>query len=89
MVSEPGALAARGHTSLQRDACKGGRLLGARKGLPPVASPAASRGDSAGSKGGRPLAGWMPTGKGSRRLRRGSNGGDSGADGVRGVRVSF
>ncbi|RWW55742.1 hypothetical protein BHE74_00037590 [Ensete ventricosum] len=46
-----------------------------------------SRGGGAGHKGGRPLARWLPTGKGSCCLRRGSSGGD--ADGARGVRASF
>ncbi|RWV89457.1 hypothetical protein GW17_00048389 [Ensete ventricosum] len=40
-----------------------------------------------GHKGGRPLAGWLPVGKGSPRLRRGTN--DSSTDGARGVRASF
>ncbi|RWV83061.1 hypothetical protein GW17_00055382, partial [Ensete ventricosum] len=65
-----GATVARGHNCLQR---------GARKGLPPAASPAASR------RGGRPLARWLPAGKGSHRLHRGC--GD--AEGERGVRASF
>ncbi|RRT72814.1 hypothetical protein B296_00016173 [Ensete ventricosum] len=62
--------------------CKGGwfqpRLRGqslakgscprhARKGLPPTASPAASRGDSVNRNGGRPLAGWLPTARGCHR----------------------
>ncbi|RZS12324.1 hypothetical protein BHM03_00043747 [Ensete ventricosum] len=70
--------AAREHTHIQRDA---------RKGLPPVASPTASRGDGTGNKGGRPFVGWLPAGNGSRRLRRGSS--SSGADGARGVRAFF
>ncbi|RRT31472.1 hypothetical protein B296_00058461 [Ensete ventricosum] len=48
---------------------------------------AASRGDDIDRRGGLPLAGWLPTGKGSRRLCRGNSSG--GADGVRGVRASF
>ncbi|RWV84054.1 hypothetical protein GW17_00054266 [Ensete ventricosum] len=48
------------------------RLRPARKGLPPTASPTANRGDIAGHRSGRPLAGRLPTAKGSRRLRRGS-----------------
>ncbi|RWV77187.1 hypothetical protein GW17_00062025 [Ensete ventricosum] len=44
------------------------------KGLPPAASPAASRGGGAGRKVGCPLAGRLPTAKGSRRLHRGSSG---------------
>ncbi|RWW61231.1 hypothetical protein BHE74_00031721 [Ensete ventricosum] len=46
----------------------------ARKGMLPAASPTSSRGDSAGRRGG-PLAGRLSTGKGNRRLRRGSDGG--------------
>ncbi|RRT46751.1 hypothetical protein B296_00024363 [Ensete ventricosum] len=46
----------------------------ARKALLPTASPIANRGDDAGHRGGRPLAG-LPVGKGSCCLRRGS--GDS------------
>ncbi|RRT41380.1 hypothetical protein B296_00049220, partial [Ensete ventricosum] len=46
-----GTAAARGHTHLKCSACKGGQLQGARKGLPPAASPAASRGDGTGRKG--------------------------------------
>ncbi|RWV78908.1 hypothetical protein GW17_00060037, partial [Ensete ventricosum] len=65
-----------------------GRLQGARKGLLPAASLVINRGDDASHRGGCPLAGWLPTGKGSRRLRRGS-GGDDDADGERGVRASF
>ncbi|RWV79601.1 hypothetical protein GW17_00059237 [Ensete ventricosum] len=42
---------------------------------PAAASPAASKGGGAGHMGGRPLAGRLPTAKGSRRLRRGSGGG--------------
>ncbi|RWW02438.1 hypothetical protein GW17_00034471 [Ensete ventricosum] len=49
-----------------------------------MASPATSKGDGVGRRGGRPLAGWLPIGKGSRRLRRGSSNG-GGADGARGV----
>ncbi|RZS27797.1 hypothetical protein BHM03_00061322 [Ensete ventricosum] len=63
---------AREHSRLQCDARKGGQLEGARKGLPPAASPVASGGGDAGRKGGYPLAGWLPAGKGNRRLRRGS-----------------
>ncbi|RZR92103.1 hypothetical protein BHM03_00020352 [Ensete ventricosum] len=40
---------------------------------------AAPRGSAHGAvdrRGGRPLAEWLPAGKGSRRLRRGNNGGD-------------
>ncbi|RWW03714.1 hypothetical protein GW17_00033104, partial [Ensete ventricosum] len=66
-----------GHTSLQRDARKGGRLQGARKGLLHVA----------GRRGCRPLARWLPAGKGSRCLCRGNSGDDK--DGARGVRASF
>ncbi|RZR75018.1 hypothetical protein BHM03_00047689 [Ensete ventricosum] len=42
----------------------------ASKGLPPAASPVASRGDNTGCRGGRPLAGRLPTAKGQRRRRR-------------------
>ncbi|RWV82448.1 hypothetical protein GW17_00056053, partial [Ensete ventricosum] len=38
--------------------------------------------------GGHPLAGRLPTGKGSRHLPKGSSGG-GGAEGTRGVRASF
>ncbi|RWV79072.1 hypothetical protein GW17_00059855 [Ensete ventricosum] len=86
-----GAAACRGgsceNTYLQRDACKGGRLQGARKGLPPVASPVANRGSNVGRRGGRLFAGWLPACKGSRWLR--SSGDDDDAYGARGVRVSF
>ncbi|RWW50598.1 hypothetical protein BHE74_00043134 [Ensete ventricosum] len=51
-----GATAARGHTRLQP---------GARKGLPPAANPVTNRGSGADRRGGRPLAGWLPAGKGS------------------------
>ncbi|RWW72236.1 hypothetical protein BHE74_00019975 [Ensete ventricosum] len=44
-------------------ACKGGPHGGA------------TRGSGAGRRGGRPLAGRLPTGKGSRRLHRGGDGG--------------
>ncbi|RZS22605.1 hypothetical protein BHM03_00055411 [Ensete ventricosum] len=44
------------------------------KGLPPAASPAASRGDCAGHKGGRHLAGRLSAAMGSRRLRKGIDG---------------
>ncbi|RWW43252.1 hypothetical protein BHE74_00051114 [Ensete ventricosum] len=47
---------------------------------------AANRGGGIGRRGGRPLAGWMPVGKGSHRLHRGSSGG---TDGARGIRASF
>ncbi|RRT36674.1 hypothetical protein B296_00026806, partial [Ensete ventricosum] len=67
-----GAAVTYGHTPLER---------GVRKGLPPAASPTASKGGGVGHKGGRPLAGWLPMGKGSRCLRRGSS---DNADGARG-----
>ncbi|RWV94094.1 hypothetical protein BHE74_00039191 [Ensete ventricosum] len=47
---------------------------GARKGLPPTASPTASKGDDAGRRGGHPLVGRLPVGKGS----------DDGTEGARG-----
>ncbi|RZR93701.1 hypothetical protein BHM03_00022256 [Ensete ventricosum] len=75
------------HSHLQRDACNGGRLLGARNGLLPAANTAVSRGGDASRKGGRPLTGRLPAGKGSRRVRRGSDG--DGVEGERGVRASF
>ncbi|RZR88758.1 hypothetical protein BHM03_00016378, partial [Ensete ventricosum] len=49
-----------------------------------MAIPTASKGDDASHKGGRPLAGRLPTGKGSRHLRRGSSGG-SGVEGKQGL----
>ncbi|RWW81042.1 hypothetical protein BHE74_00010592 [Ensete ventricosum] len=61
---------------------------GARKGLPPATNTVARRGGDASRRSGRPLAGRLPTGKGSRRLCRGS-GGSGGAKGERGVRASF
>ncbi|RZR88489.1 hypothetical protein BHM03_00016088 [Ensete ventricosum] len=79
-----GAIIARWHTRLHHDTHKGGQLQGTRKGMPPAASPTASRGGGIGHRVGRPLAGWLPAGKGSHRLRRGSNG-DDGADGAREV----
>ncbi|RWV99587.1 hypothetical protein GW17_00037500 [Ensete ventricosum] len=54
---------------------KGGRLQGAHKGLPPAGSEAPT--------------GWLPAIKGNRHLRRGSSGGDCGADGARRVMTSF
>ncbi|RRT32518.1 hypothetical protein B296_00056479, partial [Ensete ventricosum] len=66
---------------LQRDARKEGRLQGTCKGLPFVASTAASKGDGDNHRGGRPLAGRLLAGKGSRRLRRGN---DDDAEGERG-----
>ncbi|RWV92087.1 hypothetical protein GW17_00045576 [Ensete ventricosum] len=60
-----------GDSRLQRGARKGGRLQGARKGL----SSAANRGNGANRRGGCPLVGRLPAGKGSCRLRRGSGDG--------------
>ncbi|RWV99329.1 hypothetical protein GW17_00037768 [Ensete ventricosum] len=80
------------------DVCGNGRLRPARKGgscprghllveRRPQRGPAARCPQgAAGSRGGRPLAGWLPASKGSRRLRRGSSGG---VDGAIGVRASF
>ncbi|RZS28614.1 hypothetical protein BHM03_00062224 [Ensete ventricosum] len=51
--------------SRQRPACKR---------LPPAAGLATNRGGSASCRGGRPLAGQLSAAKGSRRLRRGSDG---------------
>ncbi|RWV78747.1 hypothetical protein GW17_00060231, partial [Ensete ventricosum] len=83
-----GKPARRGGSRLQRGARKGGRLQGARKGLPPAASSTANRGDGANRRGGRPLVGQLPAGKGNRRLRRGSSDGCD-TKGERGVRASF
>ncbi|RRT44882.1 hypothetical protein B296_00050303 [Ensete ventricosum] len=88
-ASLAGVAVTRGHTRLQRGARKGSRLQSTRKGLPPAASLVANRGGGIGRSGGRPLAGWLPTGKGSHRLRRGSNDDDGSADGAIGVRASF
>ncbi|RWV85268.1 hypothetical protein GW17_00052952 [Ensete ventricosum] len=74
---------ARGGSSTQGRRLRA-KPAGARKGLPLAASHAASRGGGVGRKGGRPLAGWLPAGKGSRRLRRGSSDDDGSADGARG-----
>ncbi|KAJ8485199.1 hypothetical protein OPV22_017684 [Ensete ventricosum] len=54
-----GVAVARGHTCLQCSTLKGGRVYGVRKGLPPVASPTASRGGDVDRRGGHPLAGWL------------------------------
>ncbi|RWW30959.1 hypothetical protein GW17_00004445 [Ensete ventricosum] len=62
---------------------RGGHQQPARKGLPPMARATASWGNGAGRQGGRPLARQLPAGKGSRRLRRGDNGGAEVARGVR------
>ncbi|RWV83191.1 hypothetical protein GW17_00055240 [Ensete ventricosum] len=80
---------ARGDSRLQCYARKGGWLQGTHKGLPLATSPAASRADSAGRRGGRPLAGWLSVGKGSRHLHRGSSSDSDDTDGARGVRASF
>ncbi|RWW43167.1 hypothetical protein BHE74_00051202 [Ensete ventricosum] len=53
-----------------------------------VGNPTANRGSGVGRRGGCPLAGWLPAGKDSHRLRRGSSG-DGGGDGAREVRASF
>ncbi|RWW48581.1 hypothetical protein BHE74_00045330 [Ensete ventricosum] len=58
-----------------RPARKGDRQRLARKGLPPAASPAASRGGDAGRRCGHPLVGRLQAAKGSRRLRWGNGGG--------------
>ncbi|RWW54135.1 hypothetical protein BHE74_00039305 [Ensete ventricosum] len=73
-----GAAATYGHTCLQRGAHKGGPAAWRPQGA------VASRGGDAGCRGGRPLAGWLSTGKGNRRLRRGSSGAGGSADGARG-----
>ncbi|RRT56372.1 hypothetical protein B296_00044827 [Ensete ventricosum] len=72
-----------GHPRPQR-----GPAIGHPQGALPAASLVTSRGGGSGRRGGRPLIGWLPTGKGNRRLRRGSSDGDD-TDGVRGVRASF
>ncbi|RZS09845.1 hypothetical protein BHM03_00040966, partial [Ensete ventricosum] len=76
------AASPQGQKSLAARRPQGGRLYGARKGLPLTTSNAACRGCSAGRRGGRPLVGQLLVGKDSRRLRRGS--GDDGAEGARG-----
>ncbi|RRT32790.1 hypothetical protein B296_00025601 [Ensete ventricosum] len=50
---------------------------------------AASRGNSASRTCGRPFAGWLPMGKGSHHLWRGSSDIGNDADGAIGVRASF
>ncbi|RZS17819.1 hypothetical protein BHM03_00050006 [Ensete ventricosum] len=57
-------------------------LQGAIARRAPAANPTASRGNDTDRRGGRPLAGQLPTGKGNRCLRRGS--GDGNAHGARG-----
>ncbi|RWW16410.1 hypothetical protein BHE74_00015545 [Ensete ventricosum] len=87
-----GRSAAHEHDRLQ-PACRGGnrlqrsarRLQGARKGLLPMASPAASSSGGANRNSGRPLSRRLPASKGSRHLHRGSNDGER----ERGVRASF
>ncbi|RWV78327.1 hypothetical protein GW17_00060722 [Ensete ventricosum] len=65
-----------GHPQLGRFHPKAQPLAVRRsQGLSPTASPTASRGGDAGCRGGRPFAGWMPTGKGNSRLRRSSGDG--------------
>ncbi|RZR75439.1 hypothetical protein BHM03_00057789, partial [Ensete ventricosum] len=71
------------------DTHKVDRLQGTGKGLPPAAYPTASRGSGVDRRGGCPLAGWLPAGKGSRRLRRGSSDGDDGVEGARGLGHHF
>ncbi|RRT31962.1 hypothetical protein B296_00034456 [Ensete ventricosum] len=51
------------HSRLHRSTRKGGQLHDAHKGLPPAASPTASRYDGVGRRGGRPLAGQLQVGK--------------------------
>ncbi|RWW38585.1 hypothetical protein BHE74_00056169 [Ensete ventricosum] len=64
-----------------------GLAVGHSQGLPPAAS-RAGRGDGASRRGGRPLAGRLPTGKGNRSQRMG-NSDDDDAEEERGVRASF
>ncbi|RRT40140.1 hypothetical protein B296_00030628 [Ensete ventricosum] len=75
--------------SRRGDTRKVDRLQGTGKGLPPATCPTASRGSGVSRRGGDPLAGWLPTGKGSRRLRRGSSDGDDGVEGARGLGHHF
>ncbi|RWW37806.1 hypothetical protein BHE74_00057027, partial [Ensete ventricosum] len=84
MAAPTGGSAARRHGRLQ-PARRGGSCLqrGARKGLPPAASPAASRGGYANRSGGCPLAGRLPAGKGN------DDDDDGGAEGERWVTTSF
>ncbi|RWV82989.1 hypothetical protein GW17_00055467 [Ensete ventricosum] len=78
----------RGWLAAVRASLKGRPAAPAWGGSHPWARPvAASRGGGASCRGGHPLAGWLPVGKGSCRLRRGNDGGD--AEGERGVRASF
>ncbi|RRT85267.1 hypothetical protein B296_00001241 [Ensete ventricosum] len=58
-----------------RPARRGSRLQGTNKGLPPAASPSATRGRNADYKGGGPLAGRLSMGKDNRRLHRGCGSG--------------
>ncbi|RZR90099.1 hypothetical protein BHM03_00017923 [Ensete ventricosum] len=77
MVSEPSpqGVTARKRSSPQGAATRGhNRLWPACKGLPPAASPIASRGGGSSRRGGRSLVGRLPTAKGSRYLRMGSGG---------------
>ncbi|RRT48265.1 hypothetical protein B296_00053208 [Ensete ventricosum] len=69
-----GAVAAHGHGRLW-PACKGSRLQGAHKGLSPAVNPTASRSSDVDRRGGRPLVGQLPVGKGRRRQCRGGGGG--------------
>ncbi|RRT39094.1 hypothetical protein B296_00009050 [Ensete ventricosum] len=61
-----------------RPTCRGGN----RSRAHPLA--AWHPGDGVGRWGGRPVVAWLPTGKGSRHLRRGSSDGDDGANWTRG-----
>ncbi|RWV89965.1 hypothetical protein GW17_00047862, partial [Ensete ventricosum] len=57
----------------------------ARRGNNPQGRPPPATGVAVADHRGRyPLAGWLPTGKGSRRLRRGSSDGNGDANGARG-----
>ncbi|RZS25497.1 hypothetical protein BHM03_00058702 [Ensete ventricosum] len=67
------------------DNCPQAQSLGARhpqgrpiaEGRPLVASPATSRGDGASRRGGRPLVGRLPVGKGHHHQRRGDSSGSA------------
>ncbi|RRT39649.1 hypothetical protein B296_00023281 [Ensete ventricosum] len=66
---------------------KGGDYMAPARGYHPQPALPPPRGNDVGRRGGRPLSGWLPAGKGSCYLRRGSSGG--GTDGARGVGASF
>ncbi|RRT34733.1 hypothetical protein B296_00038546 [Ensete ventricosum] len=63
---------------------QGQQLPAGTTGCGQPAGVVASRGDGAGRRGHRPLARWLPTGRGSRRLHMGSDG-STGTEGERGL----